>query len=46
MEKILSYTCFKDEYEIKKYFNRNKDYEMVSIVYNSDKKLYVVFYKW
>lgn len=46
MEKILSYTCFKDEYEIKKYFNRNKDYEMVSVVYNSDKKLYVVFYKW
>jgi hypothetical protein len=46
MERILSYTCFKDEYEIKKYFNQNKDYEMVSIVYNSDKKLYVVFYKW
>lgn len=46
MEKILSYTCFKDEYEIKKYFNRNKEYEIVSIVYNSDKKLYVVFYKW
>jgi hypothetical protein len=46
MEKILSYTCLKDEDEIKKYFNRNKEYEIVSIVYNSDKKLYVVFYKW
>ncbi len=46
MEKILSYTCLKDEYEIKNFFNRNKDYEMVSVVYNSDKKLYVVFYKW
>lgn len=46
MEKILSYTCFKNEDEIKEYFKRNKGYEMVSVVYNSDKKLYVVFYKW
>lgn len=29
MEKILSYTYLKNEDEIKKYFNRNKDYEMV-----------------
>ena len=46
MRKILSYICRKNEYEIKEYFEQNKEYEMVSVVYNSDKKLYVVFYKW
>lgn len=46
MEKILTYICLKNENEIKDYFKQNKKYEMVSVVYNSDKKLYVVFYKW
>ena len=46
MEKILSYIYLKNEHEIKEYFKRNKGHEMVSVVYNSDKKLYVVFYKW
>ena len=45
MDKILSYITFKNEDEIKNFFYRNKYYEMVSVVYNSDKKLYVVFYK-
>lgn len=46
MDKILSYITFKKEDEIKEYFKRNKGFEMVSVVYNSDKRLYVVFYKW